>query len=83
MKHFTSETKDTRTGLSMVLTECSYNEAMDWLSKELLKYNVVISCIGSMHKPYELKVIDTETIKVGAKMRTFYYDEDRGYLLGE
>ena len=83
MRVFQTEAKDTKTGLSMVLSECSYNMAMDWLSRELKRYNVTIVAIGSMHIPYELKTIITQTIETGAYMRTFYYDEERGVLLGE
>lgn len=83
MRIFYTEVKDNKTGLSMVLAECSYNMAMDWLERELAKYGVVIRHIGKIYHPFELTTIGTEKYNTWEIMRTFYYDEERGYLLGE
>lgn len=86
MRKFTTECKDDKTGLSMVLSECSYNMAMDWLVKELEKYGVEIyRCEYDYRK--EMYVIFTgEFSHILADFkpcRRYFYDEERGYLLGE
>ena len=95
MRIFKTEVKDDKTGYSVVLSECSYNMACDWLSRELGKYNYEIVEIARRIKD-NLLVITTESTRLdfdvdvmldgpihGSKGRTFYYDEERGYLLGE
>lgn len=83
MRKFKTATKDSKAGYEMILSECSYNMAMYWLERELDKYNVVIRYTEKTNYPCNLTIIGTETKNVGAIMRTFYYDEERGYLLGE
>ena len=74
------------TGYSMVLSECSYNMACDWLERTLAKYGVDI---------YDCKV-DSKTgftiLRSGKyshilgdfkPCRKYFYDESRGVLLGE
>ena len=86
MKVFTMECKDSVTGYAMVLSECSYNMACDWLERTLKKYGVDI---------YDCK-IDSKTgftvLKSGQyshilgdfkPCRKYFYDEVRGFLLGE
>lgn len=75
--------RDTKTGYEMILSEVSYNRAMFWLQEELKRHNYTIRSTAQMHKPFELTVVTTNTIRTGALGRMFYYDGDRGYLLGE
>lgn len=91
MRHFMVECKDSKTGYSMVLSECSYNMACDWLSKEIGKYGVEIYRTEK-HITDDTKLSDIWEIWTG-KFRTdtndyeycrrYFYDEERGYLLGE
>lgn len=92
MRKFTVECKDDKTGLSMVLSECSYNTAMDWLQKTLRKYDVDIYRTEVDFKG--LVHIWTGKPKAGTDYtgrpevffepcRKYFYDEERGYLLGE
>ena len=71
MRQFKTLCKDTKTGYEMILSEVSYNAATAFLSgkPEVGEY------IGM--------VKDGSLIKLIFKNRNFYYDEDRGYLLGE
>lgn len=73
MREFKTSTIDNITGMEMVLSECSYNMACDWLSRKgFTEYN-------------HLEVCGTETILefTTPKKRTFIYDEERGILLGD
>ena len=74
MREFKTFTKDSKTGYEMILSECSYNMAMDWLENKIkeLGHTPNIEC----KKEGDLMVITTSG-------RTFFYDEERGYLLGE
>lgn len=76
MRKFTAECKDTVTGYSMILSECSYNMAMDWLMRELKSEDVVVA--SNLDGFFDLI-----TIQVKGVDRKFFYDEARGYLLGE
>lgn len=79
MRVFKTECKDNKTGYSMILSECSYNMAMDWLEKELAKKDYGVSATYTM----ENGLIAIFTGVGMCSGRTFYYDEERGYLLGE
>ena len=81
MRVFQTECKDDKTGYSMVLSEASYNMAMDWLSKELAKYGYEITRT-ELHTN-GLMYIWSNNVRSGASARMYYYDESRGYLLGE
>lgn len=81
MRKFDISCRDALTGYEMILSECSYNMACDWLSQELDKLGMeVYQCAynGSTDM-YELNTRDNECVPG----RKFYYDETRGYLLGE
>ena len=72
MREFKTTCIDTETGMEMILSECSYNMACDWLeSKGFTQYdkfdNTVRFTTFEFSKPAK---------------RTFVYDEERGYLLG-
>lgn len=71
MREFTSMCKDTKTGMQMVLSECSYNMACSWLEGKGYSEYEKFECVGdevwlTFSKPNE---------------RLFVYDEARGYLL--
>ena len=95
MRHFTSECKDKLTGLSILLSECSYNMAMDWLDREIKKENCEVLRVIKVHKGWcPLMMIETGIPCYGkdiyggtnvyyAGCRKFYYDEDRGLLLAD
>lgn len=86
MRVFTAECKDSITGYAMVLTDCSYNMACDWLERELNKYDVdIYECKNDSKTGYTvLKTGQYSSIlNEYVPCRTYYYDESRGYLLGE
>jgi hypothetical protein len=68
-QHFSC--KDNKTGLSLILSECSYNFAIDFLMQKGTK---IIDCKYDRKKGQT--VIDTPR-------RLFFYDENRGVLLGQ
>lgn len=74
MRVFTALCVDKKTGYEMILSECSYNMAMNWLEAKIKKLGHIpnIEC----KKEGDLIVVETSG-------RTFFYDEERGYLLGE
>ena len=71
---FNTYCKDDVTGYEMILSECSYNVALDWLENKIRELGHIpnIEC----KKDGDLIVVETSG-------RTFFYDEKRGYLLGE
>lgn len=81
MKLFQTECKDSKTGLSMVLSEVSYNMACDWLERVLKKYGRVIWKVENYEGDGLTHIWTGECY--GNLGRMFYYDEERGYLLGE
>lgn len=85
MRKYMVECTDRKTGLSMVLSECSYNIACDFLERELGKYRVdILDCrVSREGKTKGMTRIRTIHSITKSLMRTFYYDEERGYLLGE
>ena len=71
MREFKVMCKDTKTGMEMVLSECSYNMACDWLERKGFTEYDKFECVGdtiwiTFSKPND---------------RLFVYDETRGYLL--
>lgn len=73
MKEFKTLVKDSETNMEMVLSECSYNMACDWLMRKgFTDYDKFDSDIRyavlKFSKPAK---------------RTFVYDSDRGYLLAD
>ena len=85
MKAFQTETKDNKTGLSMVLSEVSYNAAMEWLHDTLWKCGVEICrCFMNERGMREIWTAKWDDgINNYKPMRHYFYDEERGYLLGE
>lgn len=90
MRKFVTACKDNETGYEMILSECSYNQACDWLSRELAKRGCEIwrteRRIDGLMVIFTAKAIcplDSAGSMFMKDGRTFYYDETRGYLLGE
>ena len=79
MRIFKTVCRDTKTGYEMILSECSYNMAMDWLQREMDKHGLFISRIEITKDYTRIYTEDGECVPG----RKFYYDEGRGYLLGE
>lgn len=88
MRVFNTYCKDEKTGYEMMLSECSFNQAMNWLEIELLKENneiIGVSCKGDVYTIHTAPIADelSEEEQRGLLGRDFFYDEERGYLLGE
>lgn len=94
MRVFKTSTKDSKTGYEMILSECSYNMACNWLQLVLEKSDYSISGTSPYSKGLiaiftERTSIDTgdledDDMPIGMYSgRTYFYDEERGYLLGE
>ena len=71
MREFTATCVDMKTRMTMVLSECSYNKACDWLERHgFTTYDKFEAWMGMVvmqfSKPAE---------------KIFVYDEERGYLL--
>lgn len=62
--------KDSITGLSLILSECSYNFAMSFLESKGVK----VESAKHDNKKDQTVII--------SKRRIFFYDENRGVLLG-
>lgn len=79
MREFKTSCVDSITGFEMILSDCSYNMAIDWLERDCKKH-----CI----RPYKAKKVNDliviyTTDNYFRDSRKFFYDEKRGYLLGE
>ena len=73
MREFKTMTKDTETGMQMVLSECSYNMAMDYIMRKGFTYYDYFEPSGRF-----------TTLEFSRPTkRTFVYDEERGYLLAD
>ena len=79
MKIFTTQTKDNETRYSMVLSQCSFNMAVNWLERECVKAKARIGSVSRLKNG----LIKIPTFSGDTPRRNFFYDEDRGYLLGE
>ena len=73
MREFTACCKDTKTGMQMVLSGATYNMACDYLMKK------GFYCYDSFKNENGIVTITFST----PARRTFVYDEERGYLLGD
>lgn len=71
MKLFNSY-KDNKTGMEIIASDCSYNNACSFLESKLGMGNF-IGC----------KSVNLEMTEIKYTTRNFYYDEYRGLLLGE
>ena len=71
-KEFKTSVIDDKTGMEVILTDVSYNRAMDWLMQKGFTDYDRFDVIGDQ--------IELEFSKPAP--RIFVYDESRGYLLG-
>lgn len=83
MRKFVTTCIDEKTHYTMVLSEVSFNTAVDWLQREAAKYDREIY----RHEKH-INGLDylwvghfNEAIKDYDHVVLFYYDEDRGYLM--
>lgn len=93
MRKFTTYCKDEKTGYEMVLSECSMNMALDWLFDEMLKHNRDIYRTEYNFRTHLLQIWTGESHPGNnylgqfevhwTHQRMFFYDEERGYLLGD
>lgn len=86
MRVFKTSCRDNKTGYEMILSECSYNEACEWLFNEVRKVGREI-CRTEYNVDTKLHEIWTaewsDAICNYVPTRHYYYDEERGVLLGE
>lgn len=61
--------KDSITGMEMIATDCSFNAACDYLEHQNLGKYLGCDSFGNISK-------------IKFDKRDFFYDEERGYLLG-
>lgn len=83
---FKIECKDSKTGYTMVLSECSYNMACDWLERTLKKYEIdIYDCKTDSKTGFTVLQSGKYSHILGdfIPYRKYYYDEVRGCLLGE
>ena len=75
-----SSTVDGITGCELILSEASFNMAGDWLNQWFTRWGWEIAQV----KPttYKSRQVTMIVGKHHKQSRTFYYDEERGYLLG-
>jgi len=70
---FKTSTIDPETGMEILLSDISYNKAVNWLESKGFTHYDRFESIGNQ--------IEIEFSKPAK--RVFIYDEDRGYLLGD
>ena len=83
MRKFVTTCIDEKTGYTMVLSEVSFNQAMDWLQREAEKYDKEVyrhevDLNGLNH--FWAGHFNEQTMDYDHVVK-FYYDEDRGYLM--
>lgn len=84
MRVFTTLCKDDKTGHQMILSECTYNMACDWLDNKCKKAGVEICGLSSNRYTGLIELYTGKPDSKGLNLcRKYFYDEERGYLLGE
>lgn len=87
MRKFVTTCIDEKTGYTMILSEASYNVAMDWLQREVQKYGREIFRVENEDTNHMTIYTGKPRIDCDEKWYTnivkFYYDEVRGYLMQE
>lgn len=92
MMEYVTQCIDSKTGHTLVLSDASYNKAMDWLQRKAEKYFKEIyrceSCGTNNMQIYvgePVKRLDDNGMPDVYYRNTvmFYYDEDRGLLMEE
>lgn len=93
MMKFVTSCIDEKTGYTMVLSDASYNVAMDWLQRQCEKYfkeifrtenngtDDVLIYVGEPKK--DVNPITGEIDVWYTNQIVFHYDESRGYLMEE
>ena len=72
---------DNITGKELLISGASYNLAMHWLDKQLKNagFEVTSATYQDNIAMFVIKTYDNNNDEEG---RTYWYDEERGYLLG-
>jgi len=86
MRKFLTSVIDRKTRHELILADCSYNMACDWLASELAKNNREIyrQEVSTNNELAYIWTGEWDNDKHDYKnKRMFYYDEERGYLMGE
>ena len=84
MRKFMVSCIDNKTGYQMILSECTYNMACDWLEKELAKTGYEIGGVSCNRETGFTELYSGKPTKDSLNLkRKYFYDEQRGYLLGE
>ena len=73
MRRYAVATFDSKTGMRLIYSECSYNMACFQLEKEMFEYYGKIP-ISATPEGNMMRIEFTDD-------QIFYYDEERGYLL--
>ena len=86
MRIFKTSCKDDKTGKEILLSECSYNMAMEWLFQKIHDAGMEVcrqftNATTGLYEVWTAKWSDNICNYVPT--RHFYYDEERGYLLGD
>lgn len=91
MMEYVTQCIDPKTGHTLVLSEASYNQAMDWLQRKAEKYFKEIyrceNCNGIMEiyvgTPKHSEDYNGQPDVWYINTVMFYYDEERGLLMEE
>ena len=92
MRGFAVKCVDSKTGYTMVLEECSYNMALDWLQRNQERVGREIFRLDhddSYHttiytgRPADGYDMNGNPERFFADIDKYHYDEERGYLLSE
>lgn len=93
MMKFVTSCIDEKTGYTMVLSEVSYNMAVEWLQKEANKYGKEIYRVESNGADDLQLYVGTPKKHINPmtgyddvwyiRRAIFHYDESRGYLMQE
>ena len=73
MRVFTQTVKDSRSDLYVIANECSFNMACSYLEEQ--------NKDNRFGKFIKTESMTTNLTKLLFEKRSFYYDEERGYLL--
>ena len=92
MMQYVTQCIDNKTGLTLVLSDVSYNQAMDWLQRELAKTDrEIFRCenCGTNNvqiytgEPHAGLDVNGRPDMWYRNQVMFYYDEERGLLMQE
>ncbi len=84
MREFKTSCIDVHTGKELILANCSYNMACDWLEKKAKQHGLCICGIGHDRKSNMTHLYTGNPTASSLNLtRKYYYDEARGVLLGD